>query len=91
MHLRERVSVVLALFISLSILMILLLSSPLGGAGPLSVRNFIPLVGAFIGGVVVLLCTNYPNRQKGNGETWLKNEQVAWNLIGLGLIAWFIG
>lgn len=89
MHLRERV--VLGLFAGISVLMVLLLGSPLGGAGALSIRNFCPLVGAFIGGVLVLICTNRPNNWQGNGETWLKNERLAWNLIGLGLVAWCVG
>jgi hypothetical protein len=89
MHSRERV--VLGLFAGISVLMILLLGSPLGGDGALSARNFCPLLGALIGGVLVLVCTNRPNNWKGNGETWLKNERLAWNLIGLGLIAWCIG
>ncbi len=91
MHLRERIGVVLALFAGISILMILLLGTPLGGEGSLSVRNFVPLAGAFVGGVLVLICTNSIHRQRSNGEMWFKNEKLAWNLMGLGLIAWFIG
>jgi hypothetical protein len=89
MHLRERV--VLVLFAGISILMALLLGTPLGGAGALSPRNFCPLVGAIIGGALVLICTNRANRQREAEETWLKNERLAWNLIGLGLVAWAIG
>lgn len=89
MHLRERV--VLGVFVGISILMVIFLGSPLGGAGALSVRNFCPLVGAFLGGVVVLGCANHPNYWPGNGETSLKNERLAWTLIGLGLVAWFFG
>jgi len=89
MHVRERV--VLVLFAGVSILMVLLLGTPLGGQGALSPRNFCPLVGAIIGGALVLICTNRTSHQGEDEETWLKNERLAWNLIGLGLVAWAIG
>ncbi len=73
------------------LLMILLLGLHLGGNVLLPIGRFSPLLGAFIGGALVLVCVNIPLSSREQAEPWGKRERLAWVLIGCGCIAWGIG
>lgn len=82
---------VLGSVVTISILMILILGLHVGGNALLSIGRFSPLLGAFIGGVLVLVCVNIPLHSREQGEPWNGRERLAWVLIGCGCIAWAIG
>jgi hypothetical protein len=82
---------ILGSVIGIGILMIFFLGFHVGGSGPFTLGNFSPLIGAFIGGTLALVCAYRPVRQEESFEPWLGNEQLAWTLIGCGCIAWGIG
>lgn len=63
----------------------------LGGSLALHVGQFAPLTGAFIGGTLILGSVLTPIRQGENAEPWIGYEQVAWTLIGFGVIMWGCG
>lgn len=77
----------LGFIIGVGLLMVVILAFQIGGA----IGDYVPLVGASIGGVFVLVCTNRPFSLEENVEPWLKRERLAWNLIGSGCLAWAIG
>lgn len=83
--------VVLGSIIGVAVLMIFLLGFHLGGEALFKVANFSPLLGAFIGGTLVLVYVNRPLRQDEEVEPWIGNERLAWILIGCGCLAWAIG
>ncbi len=62
-----------------------------GGAIALRIGQFSPLIGAFIGGFLVLICVNLPIGRREETESWLRNERFAWILIGFGIIMWGLG
>jgi hypothetical protein len=74
-----------------AILMIFILGFHLGGQGLLHVGTFSPLLGAFIGGTLVLVSVNIQFRREENAEPWFGRERLAWTLIGCGCIGWGIG
>src|SRR5947209_8388024 len=88
---RSHTYVVLGTVVGIAFLMILILGFHVGGEAFLKVGVFSSLLGAFIGGVLVLVSVNIPMRREENVEPWLRREQVAWTLIGCGCIAWGIG
>ncbi|MBV9256622.1 MAG: hypothetical protein JO215_01245 [Ktedonobacteraceae bacterium] len=88
---RSHSRVVLGLVIGIGTLMILILGFHVGGTELFAVGNFSPLVGALIGGALILICVNLPQHQTENGGSWLTQERLAWGLIGCGCIAWAIG
>jgi hypothetical protein len=57
----------------------------------LHVGQFSPLTGAFIGGFLALISVLLPSWKKDATEPWLKNERLAWVLIGCGVIMWGFG
>jgi hypothetical protein len=63
----------------------------MGNAAIFKIGDFSPLVGSFIGGILVLVCINIPESLGEEVEPWLKRERMAWNLIGLGCLGWAIG
>ncbi|HET8841846.1 MAG TPA: hypothetical protein VFN35_10280, partial [Ktedonobacteraceae bacterium] len=63
----------------------------LGGAVSLRVGQFAPLIGAFIGGTMVLLSVFSSIRRGENAEPWIGREKLGWMLIGLGIVVWGIG
>ena len=71
--------------------MIVIVVFHLGGTIALRVGQFSPLTGAFIGGVLVLGSTLTPMRKKERVEPWIKNERLAWLLIGCGVLMWGVG
>ncbi len=82
---------VLGSIIGVSALMILIMGFHVGNTAIFKAGDFSPLVGAFIGGLLILICVNIPISLEEDIEPWLKREQIAWNLIGLGCLAWAIG
>jgi len=63
----------------------------LGGTVSLRVGQFAPLIGAFIGGTMVLLSVFSPIRRGESAEPWIGREKLSWMLIGLGIVVWGIG
>jgi len=71
--------------------MIAILGFHIGGEELLKFGVYSPLLGAFIGGILILVSTNTPFGRQEKVEPWLGREQVAWMLFGGGCIAWGIG
>lgn len=71
--------------------MVIIVVLHLGGPFALRVGQFSPLTGAFIGGTLVLSSVLVPMRRGENVEPWVGHEQLAWTLIGLGVIMWGTG
>jgi hypothetical protein len=71
--------------------MIVIVVFHLGGTIALHVGQFSPLTGAFIGGALTLGSVLAPMRKREQVESWIKNEQIAWLLIGCGMMMWGIG
>src|SRR5579863_9464655 len=71
--------------------MIVIVVFHLGGTIALRIGQFSPLTGAFIGGALTLGSVLYPRSRRENAEPWIKFEQVAWLLIGLGVVMWGFG
>ncbi len=71
--------------------MIIIVVFHLGGTIALRVGQFAPLTGAFIGGALTLGSVLYPRGRREKAEPWIKFEQVAWLLIGLGVVMWGFG
>jgi cell division protein FtsB len=63
----------------------------LGGTVALRVGQFSPLIGAFIGGLMVLVGVLPPIRLGENAEPWIGKEKLGWLLIGLGIMMWGFG
>ena len=63
----------------------------LGGEVARRVGQFSPLTGAVIGGALTLGSVLYPRSRREHVEPWIKFEQVAWLLIGLGVGLWGFG
>lgn len=82
---------VLGTFFGLAVVMVAILGLHVGDTAFLKVGDFSPLVGAFCGGILVLISVNIPMGAKERIEPWLKREQLAWNLIGCGCLAWGLG
>jgi hypothetical protein len=62
-----------------------------GSTIALRVGQFSPLIGAFIGGFLALISAILPTQRKEATEPWLRNERLAWTLIGFGVIMWGFG
>jgi hypothetical protein len=71
--------------------MLVVVAFHLGGTIALRVGQFSPLTGAFIGGALTLGSVMTPIRKREQVEPWLKNEHLAWILIGCGVIMWGFG
>src|SRR6266851_3289321 len=71
--------------------MIVIVVFHLGGTIALRVGQFSPLTGAFIGGALTLGSVLYPRGRREKAEPWIKFEQIAWLLIGLGVVLWGFG
>jgi hypothetical protein len=89
MHSYSRI--VIGSVLGIAALMIFLLGFHVAVQGPLSIGNFSPLLGAFIGGTLALVCVTLPRRQQEDSEPWLGQERLAWTLVGCGCIAWGLG
>jgi hypothetical protein len=71
--------------------MVVIVVFHLGGSIALRVGQFSPLIGAFIGGSLVLFSATYPRPRHDPGEPWIGFEQLSWLLIGFGIILWGTG
>jgi hypothetical protein len=71
--------------------MVVVIVFHLGGTAAKGVGEFSPIVGAFIGGLMVLISVFSPIRRGENAEPWIGKEKVGWILIGLGVMMWAFG
>ncbi len=62
----------------------------LGEVFALRVGQFAPLLGALIGGGLVLLKMTFPTAQKG-ARAWKGRERTSWILMGIAILAWGSG
>src|SRR5690349_9925808 len=53
--------------------------------------RFAQLTGAIIGGVLTLYSARKRVREDEDVEPWLGREQLAWTLVGCGLLMWGVG
>ncbi len=70
--------------------MVVLVTFHLGEGFALRVGQFAPLLGAFIGGGLVLIKVTLPTATTGALD-WKGRERTSWLLMGLGILAWGIG
>ena len=76
----------------IGIFMLIIVVFHIGGSTiALRVGQFSPLCGAFIGGFLALISAIIPAQRKETNEPWLRNERLAWALIGFGVIMWGFG
>jgi hypothetical protein len=76
----------------IGIFMLIIVVFHIGGSTiALRVGQFSPLCGAFIGGFLALLSAIIPAQRRETNEPWLRNERLAWALIGFGVIMWGFG
>jgi hypothetical protein len=73
--------------IFIAFLMGLLVLFHLGGV----TWRFAQLTGAIIGGVLTLYAARKRVREDEDVEPWLGREQLAWTLVGCGLLMWGVG
>ena len=83
--------VVIGLVAGISIIMIFIVGFHAGGPNVLKVGLYSQLVGAFIGGALVLLSVNFFSRTGAHGASWGRRERLAWTCVGLGCIFWGLG
>jgi hypothetical protein len=78
-----------AFIIALGLGMVVVVTVHIGGVFALYVRQFSPLVGAFVGGGLTLWSASLPQpRVSTRAEEWEGYEQLSWVLIGCGIIMW---
>src|SRR5438552_1161362 len=76
----------------IGVFMLIIVVFHIGGSTiALHVGQFSPLCGAFIGGFLALISAILPAQRKEATEPWLRNERLAWALIGFGVIMWGFG
>src|SRR5450759_477664 len=91
MQFRTSVPTIIKVVMWVAAAMIIIVVFHLGGSIALRVGQFAPLIGAFIGGALTLGSVLYPRSRREKAEPWIKFEQVAWLLIGLGVVMWGFG
>ena len=91
MQFRTSVPTIIKVVMWVAAAMIIIVVFHLGGNIALRVGQFSPLTGAFIGGSLTLGSVLYPRGRREKAEPWIKFEQVAWLLIGLGVVMWGFG
>ena len=91
MQIRTNVPTIIKVVMWVAAAMIIIVVFHLGGTIALRVGQFSPLTGAFIGGALTLGSVFYPRSRRENVEPWIKFEQVAWLLIGQGVVMWGFG
>ena len=89
MHSRSQVLLGLVVLVVI-IGMVVLVTFHLGEVFALRVGQFAPLLGAFIGGGLVLITVTLPTATKGALD-WKGRERTSWLLMGLGIVAWGMG
>jgi hypothetical protein len=89
MHSRSKV--LLGLVVLLVIIgMVVLVTFHLGEVFAVRVGQFAPLLGAFIGGGLVLITVTLPTATQ-DALAWKGRERTSWLLMGLGIVAWGMG
>ena len=78
------------IMIGLGAVMVIIVVFHIGGAFAVRVGQFSPLIGAFLGGGLVLLSASNSLVTK-KAERLTGNEQLSWWIMGIGIIAWGIG
>ncbi|TMB81970.1 MAG: hypothetical protein E6J48_07280, partial [Chloroflexi bacterium] len=67
----------------IGVFMLIIVVFHIGGSTiALHVGQFSPLCGAFIGGFLALISAILPAQRKEATVPWLRNERLAWALIG---------
>src|SRR5260370_23084866 len=89
MHARSQVLIGLVVLVII-IGMVVLVTFHLGEGFALRVGQFAPLLGAFIGGGLVVITVPLPTATAG-ALAWKGRERTSWVLMGLGILAWGIG
>ena len=77
--------------VGLGFLMTGIVGLHLGGESVLKVGVYSQLLGAFIGGFLILLSANTSWLSGEAAALWPKRERLGWTLIGCGCIMWGIG
>ncbi len=88
---RSHARAVIGSVVGVGVLMIFILGFHLGGDGLLHVGRYAQLLGAFIGGTLVLLSATIRLQPEETAAPWLGRERSAWMFIGCGCIVWGIG
>jgi len=83
--------IVIGSMVGLGFLMIGIVGLHLGGESVLKVGVYSQLLGAFIGGFLILLSVNTSWLSGEAAALWPKRERLGWILIGCGCIMWGIG
>lgn len=91
MHAQRRMPPVVKAVVWIAAAMVIIVIFHLGGAISHRVGQFSPLTGAFIGGALTLGSVLIPMRRREGVDPWLRNEQVAWIVIGCGIVMWGFG
>ncbi len=91
MQFRTSVPTIIKVVMWVAAAMIIIVVFHLGGTIALRVGQFSPLTGALIGGSLALGSVLYPRSRHEKVEPWIKFEQIAWLLIGLGIVMWGFG
>lgn len=89
MHSRSQVLIGLVVLVGI-LGIVVLVTFHLDEVFALRVGQFAPLLGAFIGGGLVLIKVTLPTATKGALD-WNGRERTSWLLIGIGIVAWGIG
>ncbi len=89
MHARSQVLIGLVVLVGI-LGMVVLVMFHLGEVSALRVGQFAPLLGAFIGGGLVLIKVTLPTATTG-ALAWKGRERTSWVLMGIGILAWGIG
>src|SRR5260370_4372277 len=89
MHCRSQVLIGLVVLVII-IGMVVLVTFHLGEGFALRVGQFAPLLGAFIGGGLVLITVTLPTATTGALD-WKGRERTSWVLMGICIIAWGSG
>lgn len=91
MQTQTRVPPIVKAVIWIAAAMIVIVVFHLGGEVAHRVGQFSPLTGAFLGSALTLGSVLLPMRRRDPVELWVKSEQLAWLLIGLGVALWGFG
>jgi len=88
---RKHSRIVIGSMVGLGFVMIGIVGLHLGGKSVLKVGVYSQLLGAFIGGLLILLSANTSWLSGEAAALWPKRERLGWFLIGCGCIMWGIG
>jgi hypothetical protein len=72
-------------------LMVTIVGFHLGNSLAHTLGQFSPLIGAIVGGFLILFCTSVPPARHEHIEPWLGLERWGWQIIGWGIVMWGVG